>query len=217
MAIRSNYCQIRPFREAEHTTFRDNLSRGTPALHCPKSIDRQPRTSRQKIRAKSRSPPKSTTNWNAIQQLECHSTNGMPVKPAGRTATTSTRGETRTPNLRIWNPLLCRLSYSGLRNGRHKTGDWKKKPRQERQSFHNLVLESHICLLFTIFFVNRVLPQPRTIFLKLQPIGSSHLFLDTIVAITGFSALQPNVFTGHGTTRREIFAEPLNGQIKPAE
>ena len=89
----------------------------------------------------------------------------------------NTPGVTRTLNLRIWNPLLCQLSYRRSIRGTSPRQLWS----------------------LTLDLVQRVLAKTRAEFLH----ASLHLLIDTaldtdacaVIEITTLRALEPHVFT----------------------
>ena len=86
----------------------------------------------------------------------------------------NTPGVTRTLNLRIWNPLLCQLSY--------------RRP--------NAIKASN---LLPLDLVEGVFPEAGAILFEslLHLFVNSTLHADTctVIKITGFRALEPNIFS----------------------
>ncbi len=98
----------------------------------------------------------------------------------------STGGGSRTPNRRIWNPVLCQLSYT--------------------RSIRN----DHVTLFLARLFMERVLPKFRTILHQLQPLRPASLLDHSVVPLPGLRAFKPHILTHDKTFLPEPRELPSN-------
>ena len=83
----------------------------------------------------------------------------------------STGGGSRTPNRRIWNPVLCQLSYTRSIRG------------------------NHIDLLLTRLFMERMLPEFRAILHQLKSLRPASFLDHSVVPLPGLRAFKPHILT----------------------
>lgn len=97
----------------------------------------------------------------------------------------STGGGSRTPNRRIWNPVLCQLSYT------------------------RSIRDDHVVLFLARLFMERVLPKFRTILHQLQPLRPASLLDHSVVPLSGLRAFKPHILTHD---KKPSYQEPGNIQ-----